>query len=123
MIIRVWRGWTTPENAPAYEHLLRSEIFPAIAAKGVAGYRGVRLLRRDVPADRTANGAPDGRADGRAEVEFSTHMTFDTLEAVRAFAGEDPEQAYVPPSARAVLERFDARARHYDVVHEEEPGA
>ena len=38
MIVRVWHGWTTPENAPVYEALLRTEIFPSIAARGVAGY-------------------------------------------------------------------------------------
>lgn len=110
MIIRIWHGWTTPENAPVYERLLRAEIFPGIAAKGVPGYRGLRLLRREIPGDRTA--------DGRPEVEFSTIMEFDSMEAVRAFAGEDPERAYVPESARAVLKRFDARSRHYEVVED-----
>lgn len=113
MIVRVWHGWTTPENAPVYEALLRTEIFPSIAARGVAGYRGVRLLRRDVPADRTADGQP--------EVEFATHMEFDSMEAVRAFAGQDPERAYVPERARAVLKRFDPRSRHYQVVHRDTP--
>ena len=46
MIARLWHGWTTPENADIYENLLKTEIFPGIAAKGVAGYRGIRLLRR-----------------------------------------------------------------------------
>jgi len=47
MIARVWHGWTTPENADRYESLLRDQIFPGIEAKGVAGYRGIQLLRRD----------------------------------------------------------------------------
>lgn len=102
MIVRMWHGWTTPENADAYERLLREQIFPGIAAKGVAGYRGIRLLRRS---------AGD-------EVEFVTLMEFDALDAVREFAGADHEAAYVPASARAVLKRFDARSSHYDVREE-----
>ncbi|MGH7448908.1 MAG: acyl-CoA dehydrogenase [Longimicrobiales bacterium] len=48
-------------------------------------------------------------------MEFKTIMWFDSLEAVRQFAGEDYEQAYVPAAARAVLARFDARSQHYEV--------
>lgn len=114
MIQRIWHGWTTPENAPLYEGLLRTEIFPRIAAKGVEGYRGIRLLRREVPAAASP--------DGEAEVEFITLMTFDSLAAVKAFAGEDHETAYVPDSARAVLKRFDRRSLHYEVVEEERYG-
>lgn len=99
MIARIWHGWTTPANADTYEALLRAEIFPGIAAKGVTGYRGIQLLRR-----------PAG-----AEVEFVTLMWFDSWEAVKRFAGADHEAAVVPPKARAVLARFDATSRHYEV--------
>jgi heme-degrading monooxygenase HmoA len=100
MIARIWHGYTSRENAGAYEALLRSEIFEGIVRRGIAGFRGIDLLRRDV-------------ADG---VEFVTVMRFDSLDAVRAFAGEDHEVAVVPPKARALLARFDARSAHYDVV-------
>ena len=99
MIARLWHGWTTPENADIYENLLKTEIFPGIAAKGVAGYRGIRLLRRMQ----------------EKEVEFITLMEFDSWEAVKQFAGEDHERAYVPPQARKVLARFDELSRHYEV--------
>ncbi|MBM3517351.1 MAG: antibiotic biosynthesis monooxygenase [Alphaproteobacteria bacterium] len=98
MIVRVWQGWTTPENADAYEALLRAEVFPGIAAKGLAGYRGIELLRR-----------PAGE-----EVEFVTIMRFDDWTAVKRFAGGDHEVAYVPAAARVVLKRYDARSRHYE---------
>lgn len=111
MIKRIWHGWTTPGDADRYEALLYEDIFPGIAAKKVAGYRGVELLRRDA---RRPDGAPAG--DGVvAEVEFLTIMTFDSMDAVAEFAGADPEAAYVPPAARQVLARFDERARHYEV--------
>ena len=106
MIARLWHGWTTPGNADVYESLLRTEVFPGILAKNVAGLRSIELLRRP-------------SAD---EVEFVTIMRFDTLEAVKAFAGADYETAYVPPAARAVLSRFDATSQHYE-IKEERAGA
>jgi len=99
MISRIWHGWTVPANADAYEALLKSEIFTGIQNRNISGYRGIHLLRRDVGD----------------EVEFITIMWFDSLEAVRIFAGEDYEVAVVPPKARALLARFDARSQHYAV--------
>lgn len=46
MIGRIWHGWTTHQNADVYEDLLKTVIFPGIAAKNVQGYQGVQLLRR-----------------------------------------------------------------------------
>lgn len=99
MIGRIWHGWTKPENADKYEQLLKEEIFPGIAAKKVTGYKVIQLFRR--PLDN--------------EIEFVTIMWFDSWEAVKQFAGEDYEQAYVPPKAREVLERFDERSQHYEI--------
>ncbi len=99
MIARIWHGWTTPANADAYEAMLREEIFVGIKGRKIPGFRSIELLRR------TAG----------SEVEFVTIMGFDSLAAVREFAGEDYEAAVVPPKARAVLARFDARSQHYEV--------
>jgi len=99
MIARIWHGWTTPDNADVYEKLLREEIFVAIQGREIPGFRTIQLLRRNVGE----------------EVEFVTIMEFDSLDAVRTFAGEDYEAAYVPATARAVLTRFDHRSQHYEV--------
>lgn len=99
MISRIWHGWTTQANADAYETLLKSEIFVGIHSKKIPGYLGMQLFRRSVGA----------------EVEFITVMWFDSIEAVRAFSGEDYEGAVVPLKARALLSRFDARSQHYEV--------
>jgi heme-degrading monooxygenase HmoA len=99
MIVRIWHGWTTSENANVYEALLKTEIFPGIAAKNIAGYRGIELFRRDLGE----------------EVEFVTLMRFDSLDAVKAFVGQDYETVYVPDKARQVLARFDQRSQHYEV--------
>ena len=99
MIGRMWHGWTTPGNADVYENLLRTEIFPGIAGKNAEGYRGIQLFRRPT----------------EGEIEFITIMWFDSWDDVRKFAGEDFEQAYVPPKARQVLLRFDDRSQHYEI--------
>ena len=81
MIARIWHGWTTPDNADAYETLLRSTILPGIVANKVAGLARIELFRRSLGA----------------EVEFITIMWFDALAAVKAFAGAQYEEAVVPP--------------------------
>jgi antibiotic biosynthesis monooxygenase (ABM) superfamily enzyme len=100
MICRVWRGWTTPENAKAYEAVVRGQVIPGIEARRIPGFRAIDLMRRD--------------AGG--EVEFSTLMWFDDIQAVKGFMGEDYEVSHVPAAAQAVLARFDARAVHYEVL-------
>lgn len=98
MIARIWHGWTAPENADAYEEFLRTKMFPSIHR--VPGYLGADLLRRD---------------DGQ-EIAFVTITRFESLDAVRAFAGENYERAVVEPEARALLSRFDDRSEHYEIV-------
>ena len=99
MVGRIWHGWTAKQKADAYERLLRTEIFEGIHRRQIPGFLGIDLLRRD--ADE--------------EVEFVTLMWFESLDAVRAFAGEDYQVAVVPASARALLSRFDAHSAHYEV--------
>ncbi|MFW9905874.1 MAG: antibiotic biosynthesis monooxygenase [Candidatus Thorarchaeota archaeon] len=99
MISRIWHGWTSLENADAYESLLKSEIFLIIENRQIKGYKGIHLFRRNIGD----------------EVEFITIMWFDSFQAVRAFAGEDYEVAVVPPKARALLSRFDTHSQHYEV--------
>jgi antibiotic biosynthesis monooxygenase (ABM) superfamily enzyme len=100
MICRLWRGWTTPENAEAYEAVVRGKVIPGIEARHIPGFRYIDLLRRE----------------SGGEVEFTTLMWFDSLDCVRAFMGEDYSVSHVPAEARAVLSRFDERAAHCQVV-------
>jgi heme-degrading monooxygenase HmoA len=99
MISRIWHGWTTPDNADAYEELLQSEIFVGIRNRQIPGFHEIQLFRRSLDT----------------EVEFITVMWFDSLDAVRQFAGEDYEVAVVPAEARKLLAHFDARSQHYEV--------
>jgi heme-degrading monooxygenase HmoA len=87
MITRLWCGWTAREGADAYERFLLSELFPSM--RGIPGFRDADVLRRD--------------EDG--EVAFVTLTRFDSLEAIRAFGGEDYERPVIEPTARALLSR------------------
>ncbi|RPJ84967.1 MAG: antibiotic biosynthesis monooxygenase [Acidobacteria bacterium] len=99
MIARIWHGWTTPGNAERYEALLKEEIFVGIQDRHIRGFKGIQLLKREAGS----------------EVEFVTLMLFESLDAVREFAGSDYEVAVVPEKARAVLARFDGRSQHYEL--------
>jgi len=96
MICRIWRGWTTRQNANAYQAVVHRQVIPDIEARTIPGFRQIDLIRRD-----TAN-----------EVEFSTIMWFDGIDSVREFMGEDYTASHVPPAAQAVLSRFDSHAVH-----------
>ena len=101
-IARVWRGWTTPDNADAYERIARTEVFPAIMERNIPGLIEAHVMRADDVAD--------------GEVEFTTIIWFDSIESVKGFMGENYREAHLPKSARAVLERFDSQATHLHVT-------
>jgi heme-degrading monooxygenase HmoA len=98
MIARVWRGYTKPEHADAYEAMLEPELLPGITRR--PGYRGSYLLRRN---------AGD-------EVEFITILLWNSLDDIRSVAGPDYERAVIPTERRQYLSRFDTTASHYEVV-------
>jgi hypothetical protein len=104
VICRLWCGWTTPENADAYERVVRGEVIPGIEARKIPGFRHIDLMKRDCGD----------------EIEFQTLMWFDSLDSIKAFMGDDYSVSHVPPSARAVLSRFDERAAHFEVLDRRE---
>ena len=98
MIARVWRGWTEHGNADGYEQVFSKVVLPELEA--VAGLSDAYLFRRQL-------------AD---EVEFVALTIFESLSAVRDFAGEDYETAVISNEAKQVLKRFEERAAHYEIV-------
>lgn len=98
MIGRFWRGWATVENARAYEELFRKRILPGL--RGIDGFVDAYVLRKDL----------------EEEAEITTITLFESMEAIRAFAGEDPTRAHVTPEARRLLSRFEDTVDHYNVV-------
>ena len=104
MIARLWRGWAaSTEAADQYEAFLRNEFLPS--AHSIQGYRGAMVLRRVVGG----------------EVEFATITRFDSVAAIRQFAGDDAEAAHVAPRGRELLSHFEDRCQHFDLVVQDEP--
>ncbi|QBD74972.1 antibiotic biosynthesis monooxygenase [Ktedonosporobacter rubrisoli] len=97
MIARLWKGWTTLENADAYESLLRETVLPGL--QHINGYRGGYIMRQD----------------GNEEVEFAVLNLFESLEAVKTFAGPDYTVPVFEPEARRLLAKVEPIARHYEV--------
>jgi antibiotic biosynthesis monooxygenase (ABM) superfamily enzyme len=98
MITRLWRGWTTVDNADAYERFLLGELLPSM--REITGFRGADVLRR-LEND---------------EVAFVTLTRFDSVEAIKAFAGDDYETPVLEPQALALLARYERRAVHFDTA-------
>ena len=98
MIARTWRGWASTATADDYQHHYETEV--AEHLQQVPGFCGARLLRRH---------------DGD-EVMFTSITFFTGMGDVRAFAGEDPEQAVVEETARRALTRWDERVTHHEVT-------
>jgi heme-degrading monooxygenase HmoA len=98
VIARIWTGATRTADAAAYGQYVREVALPGHA--GVAGNRGVLLLRR-------------ARADDRTE--FTMITVWDELTSIIAFAGPDPERAVFYPLDEQFLAERELRARHYQV--------
>ena len=99
MIARIWHGWTKRADAKAYAEMLRNEIVPSIAARNIQGYHGAELFIRE---------------DGD-EVEFVTLLRFDSMDAVKEFAGADASKPVIYPKAEALIARMES-ARHYRIA-------
>ena len=99
MIARIWHGWTKAADAMTYEKMLRDEIFPSISARKISGYGGAELFVRE----------------DSNEVEFVTVLRFDSMDAVKEFAGADKSKPVIFPKAETLITRME-RARHYLVA-------
>jgi antibiotic biosynthesis monooxygenase (ABM) superfamily enzyme len=96
LITRLWRGWTALEDAQAYADFLLGSLFPSM--RQIDGFVDADVLRR---------------REGD-EVAFVTLTRFDSLDAIRAFAGDDYEVPVLEPEALALLSRYDERATHFE---------
>jgi heme-degrading monooxygenase HmoA len=97
VIARHWRGWTKLQDAEAYEKLLKQIVLPGL--KAIEGYRGGYVLRKDEPE----------------ESEFVVINFFESLDAVKRFAGAEYAVAVFEPEARKLLSRIEPTASHYEV--------
>jgi len=99
MICRYWRGWASEEKSGAFVKLLRTKVLPGISVKG---YRGAYVMQREVAGT----------------VEIATITLWDSMDAVRAFAGENYQTAVVSDESKALLSNFDRVCVHYETVME-----
>ena len=98
MISRHWKGIARPGYAEAYVQHLRHDTFPGLAR--IPGFVSASVLRRDVEAG----------------TEFQIVTVWESLAAIKGFAGDDPETAVVPASVRAMLATYDERVVHYEIA-------
>jgi heme-degrading monooxygenase HmoA len=99
MIARFWRGVVRKADRDDYASYMRETGVAAYSA--TAGNRGVWMLRRDLDEGRT---------------EFLMFTLWESLDAVKQFAGEDYLSAvFYPEDDRFLIER-DLEATHYEVV-------
>src|SRR5216117_882591 len=101
MIARIWHGWTSGENAEKYETLLREEVLLEIAQRSIPGYKGAEIFIREADND---------------EVEFVTLLRFETLDAVKIFAGKNYQTPVIPPECKKLLKRHSEKSHHYRIV-------
>jgi heme-degrading monooxygenase HmoA len=98
MIARMWRGFALPEKADEYVKHLQSSALPELYQ--IQGFQGVTLLRQDAAQ----------------VVEFIVLTFWESMDAVRKFAGAEAEIAVVSPAAQPLFREYDATVRHFEVV-------
>lgn len=99
MISRQWAGVFKAEHTEEYMKHLQKELFPKLSS--ISGFKGASILRED---------------SGEA-VEFLIITNWETMEAIKKFAGDTPDLAVVPEEVQRMTLRYDKKVRHYDVAY------
>ena len=103
-IVRIWGGYGTDAGVDRYcRELFPNSVLPRL--RSVDGFVEAKVLTRT----------------GQGETEVVVATTWDSIESVKAFAGEDYEKAVVEPVVRELLNRFDDRVAHFTVALSESP--
>ena len=100
MIQRHWKGLAKRGEVKNYIRHLETETFPLISA--ISGFVKASILQRST-------------GDG---VEFLIVTIWESMEAIRKFAGDDPEAAVVPGVVKGMMLSWEERVKHYEVVSE-----
>ena len=102
MIARIWHGRTPAEKADDYlEYIKRTGI---AEYRSVEGNRGQYILRK---------------IDGDGDITDFTVLSFwESMDAVRAFAGSEPEKPVYYPEDEEYLLELEDEVAHYDVVYQ-----
>jgi heme-degrading monooxygenase HmoA len=100
VVVREWRGRAALDRADAYPRHFRNNVVPEL--RRIDGFLGARLLRRKL----------------ENQIEFVVLTRWASLDAIKAFAGQDIDQAVVEPGAIAALTDYDREVRHYEMLQE-----
>lgn len=103
MISRHWRGVAKTAEAANYIHHLRHDTFPQLAR--IPGFVSAAILRRPAAAG----------------VEFLVVTAWQSMDAIRQFAGEAADAAVVPPVVQAMMVEYDTTVAHYQIVETSGP--
>lgn len=98
MISRHWRALARQGEADNYIHHLLQETFPKLS--GIGGFIRASILRREL----------------KGGTEFLIVTEWESLDAIKSFAGTDPEAAVVPAVVQAMMVEYDPRVRHFEVA-------
>lgn len=101
MISRQWTGLAKKEAANDYIAHLKNDTFRKLGT--IPGFISASILKRELK-------------DG---VEFLIITEWDSIDAIRRFAGDNPETAVVPEPVRQMMIRYDQTVRHYEIEHRE----
>ncbi|WP_163507045.1 antibiotic biosynthesis monooxygenase family protein [Fodinicola acaciae] len=98
MIVRTWSARADTAGAREYATYFKETLQPQL--RELPGFLGAYLLSRDLGG----------------EVELTAHTLWKSLEAIRAFAGDDIGVSIVEPEAQAMLASYDRTATHRSVL-------
>jgi heme-degrading monooxygenase HmoA len=99
-IVRSWRGRAVAGKAEAYPQHFRRNVVPEL--ERIEGFLGAELMKRE----------------SSGEVEFLVQTRWESMEAIRRFAGSDVEKAVVEPEAAAALVDYDRTVTHHEMIEE-----
>jgi heme-degrading monooxygenase HmoA len=103
MISRIWKGIAKPGEADDYIDHLRTDTFPKLS--GIDGFVSASILKRAVDKG----------------TEFLIITVWESMEAIKSFAGANPEVAVVPAVVQAMMVDYDRQVRHYEVAENYSP--
>jgi heme-degrading monooxygenase HmoA len=98
MISRQWKGIAKSSDAQRYVDHLRTDTFPRLAR--ISGFISASILQRTVPQGE----------------ECLIVTVWESLDAIKQFAGEDPEVAVVPAAVQSVMVEYERGVRHYSIT-------
>jgi heme-degrading monooxygenase HmoA len=104
MISRQWKGIAKSSDAQRYISHLREDTFPKLA--NIEGFISASILQRTMPTGE----------------EFLIATVWESIDAIKHFAGDDPDVAVVPAAVQAMMVEYEKGVSHYAITETYEAG-